>query len=360
MLIRCIYLGISFFIVFACSQSSNSSIILEQAEPQDSLIFAAFQSESEINSLISLNDTTIMSKSSFSEAYLYKKRLGIFQLDKTILIQGVEGDISFLQRINETFYFFGRHTVCELDSHLKVTKTYTLYGEAPYLKSHYFLPSCEVDQACIINDTLICRITHNHINFMKQTFKEKLKGVFKLSHDSAILIKTIIDSPKNLVESDYFSTTNFLKGTTFYFLYPSRDSLYTYDLKTKQAKTLPINNADFKTPPKKLKDKENDSAYETQFYFSNYLYEAVVYNPNTNHLVAFYSAPKELKEGENATDKYIRAVVLDTNGHILKYVNFKHYYIPYCATLIKNKGIAIPINHDDLTNEKTIFHIFNL
>lgn len=360
MLIRCIYLGISFFIVFACSQALNNSTILEQAEPQDSLIFKVIQNESEINSFIPINDTMIIGQNSFSGTYDYKKRLGIFQLDRTKQIQGVEGDIGFLQKLNEKFYFFGRHTVCELDDNLKATKTYSVYGETPYLKSHYFLPATNVKPAYIINDTLICDLTHNNINFMKETFQEKLKGVFKLRYDSAILIRTIIDKPKNLVDNDNFSITSFLKDSKFFVLYASRDSLYTYDLKSKIAHTIAINNADFKTPPKKLKDKENDEAYETQFYFSNYLYEAVVYNPNTNHIVAFYSAPKELKERENATDKHIRAVVLDTNGQILKYVNFKYYYIPYCAIIIKNKGIAIPIYHADLTNEKTIFHIFNL
>jgi hypothetical protein len=353
--------------LISCGNSSENAADIKSGElvPIDSFwIEKLHSSQEEIMTLYPLNDSTIMGFDHFNQLNFYTKNNHVFHYKKSTVLSPDRSFPSFLSvdKSKNKFYLFSEKTIYTYDSLYNLKDSSKFTHTMPYLKNDYF-PACSNFLPLInIGDTLVSYYSNNNASDFFTTFKESAFMEFTLSKtiDS---VTTYSKKPSNLqhYEVNFFSFHAAISNN-LYKLYNGIDTLYEYNRFTHKEGKVPINNKDYLLP--KWSDSKNlfDFGYITKREFSSFSYCGMFYNPTTGNTVLFYNSPVSLAGDKNPTpkDQKLKAVVLDKNLKTINYYIFKQEFLPPTTFFhYSNKGLAMPINNNDPTSEKTTFYIYN-
>lgn len=332
--------------------------------PVDSFEISQFETPYEIKDVNNAGTHTLMTFDGLNSIRYYGLNEGnTFKYEKTVTLTNKQEGISFLAKDFQTnFYFlFCKNSITKYDSSFNFIKAYPYKHTTKFLKDKYRPVVCNTFPLIVTDSSLITAFNHNTVTEFFTTYKEPSKMEFVFKNDSIVRVNTFMRRPTQLVYYDggmplfYFPLNNTLVEMSGNF-----DTIYTYDLKTKNENKFALNNKDY-TLPQKLDTKRifNDQSYLIKHYLNNFNYCGMFYNPITKHIVIFYSTPLDNNTEKNESYKFVKALVLNEKFKILKYLTFNRKYVPDAGFFIKDKGFALPIHHSDLTNEKTVYHIYN-
>jgi hypothetical protein len=350
------------FVIASCNDKIKA---IDEIIPVDSLVIQNFASPQDISGIYVHNDSQLVAFDNFHTINLYtRNKNAIYQHSKSISLNSELVPEGFFAKclVDTSYYIFCEERTVKLDRKLNPGKTYNYRFETPFLKSGFRPVVTALSPLIIKGDTLIFNYNHNRLSGFSDFYREKSKMKFILKNDSISAITTFFEKPVQLKYFDAdFPYAHFLLGEKIYQMYGNLDTIYIFNLRTGFTKKHSIGNPDYVVPEKSDTSRLlTDPKYNTKYFFNNFNYHGMFYNPNTEHILIFYSPPIESTKDKNPTSKKIKALILNKDLQIIEQVSFKENYVVNCGILIKNKGIALPIYHSDLTNEKTTFHIFNL
>lgn len=332
--------------------------------PVDSFEIEKFETPYEIKDINNAGKNLLMSFDGFNSIRYYGLNEGhTFKYEKTVTLINTPESISFLAKnFKSNFYFlFCKNSIIKYDSSFNFIKAYPFKHTTKFLKDKYRPVVSNTFPLIVTDSSLITAFNHNNATEFFTTYKEPSKMEFVFKYDSIVRINTFMKRPSQLVYYDgEMPTCYFYLNNKIVELEGNLDSIYTYDLKTKKESKFALNNKDY-TLPQKLDTKRviNDQPYNTKHYLNNFNYCGMFYNSLTKHIVIFYTTPLDNNTAKNESYKFVKALILNEKFEILEYVKFNQKYVPDAGFYIKNKGLALPIHHLDLTNEKTVYHIYN-
>ncbi|MBI2723047.1 MAG: hypothetical protein HYX39_12805 [Bacteroidetes bacterium] len=332
--------------------------------PVDSFEIEKFETPYEIGAVQNVDKNAIITFDGFNSIRNYTLSEGnTFNYKKTITLKNTPESISFIAKDFQTNFYFlvCKNSIIKYDSAFNYIKSYHFKYEAKFLKDKYRPVVSNTFPLIVTDSSLITAFNHNTVTEFFTTYKEPSKMKFVFKNDSIVRVNTFMRKPTHLVYYDggmptfYFSLNNKIIEMS-----GNLDTIYTYDLSTQKENKYPLHNSEY-TLPERLDTKRivNDQPYLTKHYLNNFNYCGMFYNPLTRHIVIFYSTPLDNNTEKNESYKFSKALILNEQFEILEYVKFNQKYVPDAGFYIKNKGLALPIHHLDLTNEKTVYHIYN-
>lgn len=366
-----------FFIVFvcwhffidltSCGKSSENATDIKSVElmPVDSFwMDGLHSSQEEVMTLYPLNDTCIMGFDHFNQLNFYAKNSHVFRYKESKVLLPERSFSAFLSmnKSKKKFYLLAEKAIYVYDSvyHLKDSSKFT--HTMPHLKYDYFIACSNFLPLINLGDTFVSYYSHSNATDFFTTYKEPAFMEFTLAKtiDS---VTTYLEKPSNL----QFYEVGFLNfhaaiNNKLYKLYNGIDTLYEYSRLTHKEGKIPIRNKDYVLP--EWSDSKNlfDFGYLTKRSLSNFSYTGMFHNPITGNTILFYNSPVSPAGDKNPTskDQKLKAIILDSKLKVINYLNFKEEFFPTTTFfLYTNKGLAMPLNNEDPTREKTKFYIYN-
>lgn len=244
----------------------------------------------------------------------------------------------------------------------KITKTFDASHTKQYLGKGFNIASYNPSQFLVIDSFVFSTFYYESIPTYKEFYKEKFLSKYILSKDNIKHIKDIFPNPINLYNfqiPQLIYTTNTKK---IFSMYNCFDTIYIYDIqKDIVEKKIKINNKDYIQPEKwdyqKWLNHEPDfNSYDTKYTLQNFKYQAIYYNPLTNHFLLYYVTHTK------TNDQNLKLLVLDENFNQCAYYEFlDKYFFSHSFFIIPNKGIAMPllIKEDKIHEKPITYHIYN-
>jgi hypothetical protein len=359
---------ISLFILTSCTnkQVENERLKVTKAIALDSFsIHHHVTKQEELADLIFLNDSTLLGFNGFNTINRYAKKGVKFIFQNAIDLVPSINETCFLykHRYQWEYFRFYRNTIYNYDSTFRLKDSIKINYDTKYLKKDFFLSFGAELPLIQLGDTFISNYTHIDVTNFYNTYKEDAYMEFVIKNKQISTTKTYAKKPVNLKYYDVsFISSHCIAGNKLYKIYCGIDTLYIIDRITGLESKKPIRNKDYQLPEKTKLEKIDNAGYITKHSLSTFQYTAIFYNENSGHFIVFYSPPASAKEDKAITykDKALKAIVLDNNLDILNYWDFVDNYLgAYCFYQIKNKGLAMPLENNTSTNEKTTFYIYN-
>jgi hypothetical protein len=343
--------------------SSAQEIEAHNLMPTDSFhIGKLYSSQNELTSLHPLNDSILIGFDHFDQINFYSKQGNTFAYVKSKTLLPQRSFAAFLSLNESQVYLFAEKTIYTYDRLFNLKDSFELRHRMRYLKENYF-PACDDFLPLItFGDTLVSYYAHSNVADFFTTYKEPAFMEFTLAKkiDSA---KTYLPKPSQLkyYEVDFFSFQMAINNSLFK-LYNGLDTIYQYNRTTHKEAKIPIHNKDYRLPTKSTSTKLNDFGRRTKRMLSSFSYKGMFYNQSTGNTILFYYTPLNLNADKNPgpDDRILKAAVLDRQFRIINYCEFKKGFSPPITFFyFPNKGLAMPIENEDATSEKTLFYIYN-
>ncbi|MCE3229772.1 MAG: hypothetical protein K0S32_4323 [Bacteroidetes bacterium] len=370
-LIKCKVFVVTLFVFFysSCKSPDEQKVVdavLNAELLKDSFFINHFHSEIETGHLEYLSDSILEAFDGFNHVYQYKRSgNNEFKTFKEFDVKPHTNDVPrFLKHVMpENFYLvFRGHEIRKYDSVFNPLKTYTYDHVTRFLKKNYRIASENHTPVLWMNDHLIANYNHEGVEFFSEYYKEPSKIRLNFKNDSIVKVECFLEKPTDLIFYDNnFPDSYVLHENKIYQLFGHFDTIYIYDITRKQLSKKHIGNKNYKLPDKYDTRKlvQGDFAGSQKNYVSGFYYSAMFKNENTGRFVIFYTLPTKDKNNEFSSRKTLGAIILDSSLSVKNYISFSQKYVPSCALNIKGKGIALPVFNPDVTDEKTVYHIYN-
>lgn len=343
--------------------NENLADSLLEPNPVDSFqIEKLISSQQEVTSLNLLNDSTLIGFDHFNQLNIYIKNGSTFRFKRSEFMPPERTNPGFLSVAENGFLLFSDKKVYRYNPDYRLQDSSKFTAVIKYLKGDYF-PACSNFLPLLhFGDTLLSYYANNNPNDFLTNFKEDSFMEFTL-RETIDSIKTYSPKPKDLEYYDVnFFSFHTAINNSIYKLYNGIDTLYCHNRHSHKDEKIPIRNKDYVLPERSVLKNAFDFQYLTKREISSFSYCGMFHNSVNDHIVLFYNSPVDQKDKKNPTpkDQKLKAVVLDKNLSIINYFVFEKEFMPTMTFFqYANKGLAMPLNNEDPTNEKTRFYIYN-
>lgn len=361
----CFYFLFCCLLLAGCSAPKSPVVSLSSADAIDSLLLENLNSTHDFFNLTQVGDSTMIAFSDESneistyhktpKGYIFASKKGIAYPARFIafFIDSVQHKSNIIS-MDQDWYRLDAHNEPKLVTHIKL--------DLPFLKASYCFfsfPNCPV---LFTDSSLIMRISATNPTDYVHALSEKVLAYIAYKGDSIQHVAYLYTKPKSLIDQFEVFPSYCKKDNKLLLIYPCIDSIYQYDLLSKQYTTIPIHNPYYKVPEKYDYTRCRESEYATKMKLHNFCYNGIFYNPATQHYVLYYHAPVDPAiKVPTFDDQERRAIVLDEKFGYVKTVLFNNKYREPASYLIMKKGIAMPVFSKKYENEKNyLFHIYDL
>jgi hypothetical protein len=337
------------------------------ALPIDSFSVSGIDIGQQADNFQYINDTTLCSYDLTDSRLVYfqKNKSGNYsarikkQIDTEFWSMYFKGDD------NKNYFIDGNNVITVHDpTDSGSTKKYKIVHKFKFLKDSFGLALANNTPIIKRHDTIIAVITPISNTSSKLYFKEQEMAEFKFSPESDTLrfLRSYITKPSNLSDYDYPIGSFCLHNNTVYLMYPSMDTIYSFDRTTGKINKTVLNNHDFRQPDKFYCQafSADYGSCATKYYLNNFRYNGIYFNPVTKHFVVFYNAPVVRYKGRVPvfSDQPLKAIILDEKLNVISYqVLNKQLGLGSGSLVIPGKGLAMPIMSEKY--ETTQFYIYN-
>lgn len=362
-----VFFLLALFLLTTCVQEAPSTqATAEHVAPTDSFsIDRTTFGRRELSNLLWMNDSTLFSFDSFDDLYFYRKHGPVFSYSANVKLLPENhsvGSVS-LSKDGRKLYRLRKKTIYtySLDGQLK--DSITINASLPVLKEEFFVGCCNFLPFLQFGDTLVAYYSHSDANDLFKTYEEDAFLQLIPQKNGTVTTKTLLKKPSEL---EFYEVLPYLfhcaVNRTLYKMYNGLDTVYSYNLSTGAEGAVSIGNRDYRLPERADLNKLFEPAYSAKRSLANFAYCGFFHNPVTGHFVLFYSCPVLAKPGKNPTseDVVIKALVLNTDLSILRYLDFQERYFPPLSYIHwPGKGLAMPVYTKDPTNAPIRYHIYN-
>jgi hypothetical protein len=366
-----------FFIVFvywsfltslvSCGNLSENATEIKSVElmPVDSFwMDRLHSSQEEIMTLYPFDDTNIIGFDHFNQLNFYTKNKNVFLYKKSKVLIPERSFSAFLSmnKSKNKYYVLAEKTIYTYDSLYNLKDSSKFNHTMRHLKNDYFPASANLLPLINFGDTLVSYYSHSSATDFYKTYREPAFMEFTPSK-SIDSVTTYLEKPRDLQFYEVgFLTFHTAINNKLYKLYNGIDTLYEYNRLTHKEGKMPIHNKDYVLPERSNSKNLFDFGYLTKRSLSNFAYTGMFYNPMTGNTILFYNTPVSASGDKNPTSKNqkLKAIILDNELKAINYLDFKEEFFPTTTFfLYTNKGLAMPLDNDDPSNQKTKFYIYN-
>lgn len=242
---------------------------------------------------------------------------------------------------------------------------YTIPHRFPYLKDSFALSVANNSPVSFRHDTMIAAISPNSNEALRLCYQENEVSEFRIvpGSDTLHYLRSYLRKPSTLGRYELpLGMYTFVHNTVF-LLYPSYDTIYSFNRSSGTTRHIAIGNPDF-TQPATFICKPFTPSYgscATKYYLHNFRYYGIHYNSVTRHFLLFYNAPVKAVKGRlpSANDQPLQVLVLNEAFEVLGTYRFdKNLEAGGSFLMIPGKGLAMPVLNE--LYENTRFYIYNL
>jgi len=317
--------------IFTIDKLSSVGATANMTKINDSLLLAWDQKNSSINWITKIGKEYKKSA---------EKHIEHSEYFKTMFWN--EGIINLIDAEN---YVYSYDTVKGLQHKFKLDLS------VPFLQ-HNFVVYSENTTPIIINEK------NMYFNISTQSgdlYYEQLKGfsMAKISFDKDSFnnVEYLFQKPKILEDQVKPYPSYCFNGKQIVLIYPNIDSLYIYDIATKQYSQKHIGNAEYMPHESADKKRIFDVDYTLVYDLHHFHYESIKYNPDTKHYVLFYWLPVDKKiKVPMIEDLRISALVLNENLEPIKYFGTTNLYVGSLCFFNNSSAIPMLLYNDNFKN----------
>lgn len=361
-----IFLLPAFFLLAACVQEAPSAqATAGETAPVDSFsIYETMFGRRELSNLLRLNDSTLVSFDSFDDLYFYRKQGSTFSYSANVKLLPENHTVSSLsiRQDGQKLYRLQEKTIYIYNLECQLMDSTNICASLPVLKDKFFVSCCNFLPFLEFGDTIVCYYSAADPNDFFKTYEEP--AFMQLTPEKGkVKVKTLLKKPSQL---KFYEVNPYLfhcaVNRMLYKMYNGLDTIYSYNLLTGAEGAVSIGNKDYSLPERADLNKMFDPTYSHKRALASFAYCGFFHNPATGHFVLFYSGPVRARPGKNpiSDDIVIKALVLDSDLRVLRYLDFQERYFPP-LTYIQwpGKGLAMPIYTNDLNHAPIRYHVYN-
>lgn len=355
------------FCNFLMSCKPKNPVYIAENCIYDSIVIDSITDASELLNMTVLDSHTIISfNRNGNWLYYYKKKNDHFFLDSSINLAPGNFFIEACFIDNQYLFLVDRGKKENFMYYLKEKKLILLPPQAPFphLGENYIIAASKYLPIYFINEntnSFLAGIYPKLPKYRNKYYNEKHIHNFIINNKHTEAIQHYFNK-QSISQGLQISGSYKLISNKLYVLFPYSDSLYVYDLESKEYSTLSINNIEFeKSEQWDIADFTNQKK-TTEYKLNNFEYILLTQDYlHTDNFLLFYQTPVEKKADANPTfdDQKLKLLVWKTNEEKKYYIFNERYYRPGCGLTYNNQFYGLSKFNKLKKNGKTVFYLFD-
>lgn len=356
-------------ILFAsCKPPSNNQVVV--LEPKDSLLLTGLNDNRDFHNMAFLNDSNLIAFTNRIKSVSTYKMLtkNFFTFTSKDSIQDTSNlNTFFIDSISHSPNFISSDNIWYKLESTKKLKQFTEINLnlSMLLKNEYQFFSVHQQPVIVSDSSILMQIAFKGDAGFYKWFQEPSSFAHIIYNNNGISkIDKIGRKPKDLKDHIGYLELYCKSKNKLVFIYPCVDSIFEYDLNTKEYKSSFISNSSFVKPKQKIDQDKllEDSEYASKARLESFTYTGIFYSPRTDHYILYFVPPvSDTIKVPTFDDQELFALILDNNYKSLKTVKFKQTYRSTLSFLPSYEGIYMPLyKKSKNANDTAKFHLFDL